>query len=57
MPEGNMMTMAFAIGLSIKDLKRHFANQLKVPSEVIQISLEGKLSVVAYIQHSAAARF
>ncbi|XP_067091331.1 IQ motif and ubiquitin-like domain-containing protein [Osmerus mordax] len=43
MPEGNMMTMAFAIGLSIKDLKRHFANQLKVPSEVIQISLEGRV--------------
>ncbi|CAB1323482.1 unnamed protein product [Coregonus sp. 'balchen'] len=43
MPEGHVMTMAFAIGLTIKELKFHFANELKVPSEVIQISLSGRM--------------
>lgn len=42
MPEGHMMTMAFAIGLTVKELKYHFANELKVPSELIQISQSGK---------------
>ncbi|KAJ7997673.1 hypothetical protein DPEC_G00214580 [Dallia pectoralis] len=41
MPEGHTVTMAFAIGLSIKELKLNFANELKVPPEVIQISLSG----------------
>ncbi|XP_055790599.1 IQ and ubiquitin-like domain-containing protein [Salvelinus fontinalis] len=43
MPEGHMMTMAFAIGLTVKELKYHFANELKVPSEVIQISQRGRM--------------
>ncbi|XP_038873938.1 IQ and ubiquitin-like domain-containing protein [Salvelinus namaycush] len=43
MPEGHMMTMAFAIGLTVKELKYHFANELKVPSEVIQISQSGRM--------------
>ncbi|XP_012994505.1 IQ and ubiquitin-like domain-containing protein isoform X3 [Esox lucius] len=43
MPEGHMMTMAFAIGLSIKELKCNFSNELKVPTEVIQISLSGRV--------------
>uniref|UniRef100_A0A4W5P6K2 IQ motif and ubiquitin domain containing n=1 Tax=Hucho hucho TaxID=62062 RepID=A0A4W5P6K2_9TELE len=43
MPEGHMMTMAFAIGLTIKELKYHFANELKVPSELIQISQSGRM--------------
>ncbi|XP_045544064.1 IQ and ubiquitin-like domain-containing protein [Salmo salar] len=43
MPEGHMMTMAFAIGLTVKELKYHFANELKVPSELIQISQSGRM--------------
>ncbi len=44
-PEGHVMTVAFAIGLSIQELKRHLASELRVPAEVLQISLDGKLSV------------
>ncbi|KAL0968081.1 hypothetical protein UPYG_G00262140 [Umbra pygmaea] len=43
MPEGHMMTMAFAIGRSIEELKNNFANELKVPSEFIQVFLSGKM--------------
>nr|XP_046210872.1 IQ and ubiquitin-like domain-containing protein [Oncorhynchus gorbuscha] len=43
MPEGHMMTMAFAIGLTVKELKYHFATELKVPSELIQISQSGRM--------------
>ncbi|XP_035521403.1 IQ and ubiquitin-like domain-containing protein [Morone saxatilis] len=42
-PEGHVMTVAFAIGLSIKELKCHLASELRVPAEVLQISLEGRV--------------
>lgn len=42
MPDGHMMTIAFAIGVTTRELKEHFANELKVPSRVIQLSLDGK---------------
>uniref|UniRef100_UPI0037E70651 IQ motif and ubiquitin-like domain-containing protein n=1 Tax=Semicossyphus pulcher TaxID=241346 RepID=UPI0037E70651 len=42
-PEGHVMTVAFAIGLSIEELKRHLASELRVPSEVLQISLDGRV--------------
>ncbi|XP_017340179.1 IQ and ubiquitin-like domain-containing protein isoform X1 [Ictalurus punctatus] len=41
MPEGHMMTVAFMIGLTIQDLKNHFANELRVPSDLIHIILNG----------------
>lgn len=41
LPEGHVMTVAFAIGLSIQELKRHLALELRVPPEVLQISLDG----------------
>ncbi|XP_078139118.1 IQ motif and ubiquitin-like domain-containing protein [Centroberyx gerrardi] len=40
-PEGHVMTVAFAIGLSIQELKRHFASELKVPAELLHVSLHG----------------
>lgn len=40
-PDGHVMTMAFAIGLSIQELKRLLASELRVPAEVLQISLDG----------------
>ncbi|XP_074489632.1 IQ motif and ubiquitin-like domain-containing protein isoform X1 [Sebastes fasciatus] len=42
-PEGHVMTVAFAIGLSILELKLHLAAELRVPAEVLQISLDGRL--------------
>ncbi|XP_041652054.1 IQ and ubiquitin-like domain-containing protein [Cheilinus undulatus] len=42
-PEGHVMTVAFAIGLSITDLKGHLASELRVPAEVLQISLDGRV--------------
>ncbi|XP_074533855.1 IQ motif and ubiquitin-like domain-containing protein [Halichoeres trimaculatus] len=42
-PEGHVMTVAFAIGLSIQELKRHLASELRVPAEVLQISLDGRV--------------
>ncbi|XP_029288907.1 IQ and ubiquitin-like domain-containing protein isoform X2 [Cottoperca gobio] len=42
-PEGHVMTVAFAIGLSIQELKLHLAAELRVPAEVLQISLDGRL--------------
>nr|XP_046251051.1 IQ and ubiquitin-like domain-containing protein [Scatophagus argus] len=41
-PVGHVMTVAFAIGLSIHELKRHLASELRVPAEVLQISLDGR---------------
>lgn len=41
MPEGHMMTVAFMIGLTTKDLKNHFANELRVPADFIQLTLNG----------------
>lgn len=40
-PEGHVMTVAFAIELSIHELKRHLASELRVPADVLQISLDG----------------
>ncbi|KAL7402441.1 hypothetical protein ABVT39_015015 [Epinephelus coioides] len=42
-PEGHVMTVAFAIGLSIQELKLHLAAELRVPAEVLQISLDGRV--------------
>ncbi|KAK5866832.1 hypothetical protein PBY51_011375 [Eleginops maclovinus] len=41
-PEGHVMTVAFAIGLSIAQLKLHLANELRVPADVLHISLDGR---------------
>ncbi|KAI3371743.1 hypothetical protein L3Q82_023600 [Scortum barcoo] len=41
-PEGHVMTVAFAIGLRIQELKQHLASELRVPAEVLQISLDGR---------------
>lgn len=64
-PEGHVMTVAFAIGLSILELKRHLGSELRVPPEVLQISLDGtgvlffpnrcwKMFSVFVIGHSAS---
>ncbi|KAE8296671.1 IQ and ubiquitin-like domain-containing protein [Larimichthys crocea] len=42
-PEGHVMTVAFAIGLSIQELKCHLASELRVPADVLQISLDGRV--------------
>ncbi|XP_051807524.1 IQ and ubiquitin-like domain-containing protein isoform X2 [Acanthochromis polyacanthus] len=42
-PDGHVMTVAFAIGLSIQELKCHLASELRVPVEVLQISLDGRV--------------
>ncbi|KAF7215114.1 IQ motif and ubiquitin-like domain-containing protein [Nothobranchius furzeri] len=42
-PEGHVMTVAFTIGLSILELKRHLASELRVPAEVLQLSLDGRV--------------
>lgn len=42
MPERHMITLAFTIGLTILDLKKHFSSELRVPSDIIQITLDGK---------------
>ncbi|KAK1888486.1 IQ and ubiquitin-like domain containing protein [Dissostichus eleginoides] len=41
-PEGHVMTVAFAIGLSIAQLKLHLANELRVPADVLHIFLDGR---------------
>lgn len=40
-PDGYVMTVAFAISLSIQELKHHLASALRVPADVLQISLDG----------------
>lgn len=40
-PGGHVMTIAFAIGLSIQELKRPLAAEFRVPAEVLQISVDG----------------
>lgn len=40
-PDGHVMTMAFPIRLSIQDLKCLLASELRVPAEVLRISLDG----------------
>ncbi|CAM4734846.1 unnamed protein product [Leuciscus chuanchicus] len=42
MPERHMITVAFTIGLSILDLKKHFSFKLRVPLDIIQITLDEK---------------
>uniref|UniRef100_W5NFY4 IQ motif and ubiquitin domain containing n=1 Tax=Lepisosteus oculatus TaxID=7918 RepID=W5NFY4_LEPOC len=42
LPDGHMMTMAFAIGLTAGDLKEHFATELKMPTSALQVSFNGK---------------
>ncbi|XP_051740550.1 IQ and ubiquitin-like domain-containing protein isoform X2 [Ctenopharyngodon idella] len=42
MPERHMITLAFTIGLTILDLKKHFSFELRVPSDIIQITLDEK---------------
>ncbi|XP_008409464.1 IQ and ubiquitin-like domain-containing protein isoform X2 [Poecilia reticulata] len=42
-PGGHVMTMAFAIGLSIEEIKHHLASELKVPLEVLQLYLNGRV--------------
>lgn len=37
-----MITVAFTIGLTVLDLKKHFSFEMRVPSDIIQITLEGK---------------
>uniref|UniRef100_A0A8C6SSX9 IQ motif and ubiquitin domain containing n=1 Tax=Neogobius melanostomus TaxID=47308 RepID=A0A8C6SSX9_9GOBI len=39
-PEGHVMTVAFAIGLSIQELKLHLASELRVPPEVLRIAID-----------------
>ncbi|XP_068595023.1 IQ motif and ubiquitin-like domain-containing protein [Brachionichthys hirsutus] len=43
-PQGHVMTKAFAIGLSIRDLKHQLASELRVPPEVLQICLDGRVA-------------
>lgn len=40
-PDGHVMTVAFPIRLSIQDLKCLLASELRVPVEVLRISLDG----------------
>ncbi|KTG47684.1 hypothetical protein cypCar_00001851 [Cyprinus carpio] len=42
MPERHMITVAFTIGLTILDLKKYFSLELRVPSDIIQITLDEK---------------
>ncbi|XP_018560559.1 LOW QUALITY PROTEIN: IQ and ubiquitin-like domain-containing protein [Lates calcarifer] len=42
-PEGHVMTVAFAIGLSVQELKSHLASELRVPVEVLQVSLDSRV--------------
>ncbi|XP_013863406.1 IQ and ubiquitin-like domain-containing protein [Austrofundulus limnaeus] len=42
-PEGHVMTVTFAIGLRIEELKDHLASELRVPPEVLQLTLDGRV--------------
>ncbi|XP_061578779.1 IQ and ubiquitin-like domain-containing protein [Cololabis saira] len=42
-PEGHVVTVAFPIGHNIQELKRHLASELRVPVEVLQLSLDGRV--------------
>ncbi|XP_063783249.1 IQ and ubiquitin-like domain-containing protein isoform X2 [Pseudophryne corroboree] len=39
-PNGQVVTVAFSIGNSVGNLKKYFANQMKIPETVIQIMFE-----------------
>ncbi|KAG7456048.1 hypothetical protein MATL_G00247600 [Megalops atlanticus] len=41
LPGGHMMTVAFAIGLTARELKNHFADKLKIPPDIMEVSLDG----------------
>ncbi|XP_072241428.1 IQ motif and ubiquitin-like domain-containing protein [Leuresthes tenuis] len=42
-PGGHVMTVAFAIGLSIQELKRYLASELRVHMEVLQLCLNNRV--------------
>ncbi|KAM6937923.1 IQ motif and ubiquitin-like domain-containing protein [Xenentodon cancila] len=42
-PEGHVVTVAFAIGHNVQELKSHLASELRVPVEVLQLSLDGRV--------------
>lgn len=52
MPDRHMMTVAFTIGLTVLDLKNYFAFELRVPSDIMQITLDGKRSHILLSTHS-----
>ncbi|KAK1168987.1 IQ and ubiquitin-like domain-containing protein [Acipenser oxyrinchus oxyrinchus] len=41
LPDGYVMTVAFAIGLTTDNLKEHFTTELKIPPNVLQITFNG----------------
>lgn len=41
LPGGHVITEAFAISLTVREVKGHLASELKVPPEVLQICLNG----------------
>jgi len=48
-----MITVAFTIGLSILDLKKHFSFKLRVPLDIIQITVDGKTQkIVLHLEKS-----
>lgn len=51
MPERHMITLAFTIGLTILDLKKHFSFELRVPSDIIQITLDGTQKILEIVLH------
>lgn len=44
LPGGQVITMAFPVRLSIRDLKVLMAPELQVPAEVLRVSVEGTMS-------------
>lgn len=54
-PGGHVMTVAFAIGLRVQELKLQLAAELRVPAEVLQISLDGASRVPPPLSHRRTA--
>jgi len=50
-PGGHVMTVAFAIGLSIQELKRYLASELRVHTEVLQLCLNSESLFLQVIQN------
>lgn len=46
LPDGYVMTVAFAIGLTTDNLKEHFTTELKIPPNVLQITFNGKFCIL-----------
>lgn len=44
-----MMTAAFMIGLTTQDLKNHFANELRVPFDLIKMTLNGDYTLFSTV--------